>query len=59
MDMKATQADMAAEYDMKTLIEAEKIRKDKKRYGAAMKKFKEAYAAMEAVEMKSGSDEDK
>lgn len=39
-----------AEDDLRTLINAEKIKKDKARLSAAMKKHKEMMAAMQAVE---------
>ena len=38
-----------AESDLRTMIEAEKIKKDKTRYAAAMKVHKEQLAAMEEV----------
>lgn len=41
--------DWMAENDMRTLVEAEKIRKDKKRLSAALKKRDEMVAAMAAV----------
>lgn len=44
-----------AESDLRTMIEAEKIKKDKTRYGAAMKKHKEMMAAMEGIH-KGGMD---
>jgi len=40
---------MKAEMDLGTLIEAEKIRKDKTRMGAVMQCKKEKMAAMEAI----------
>lgn len=42
--------DFQAEQDLRTLIEAEKIRHDKTRKAAAMKKHKEMMAAMKDVE---------
>lgn len=46
--------DYEAENDLKALIEAEKIKKDKKRYAAAMKKHTEQMAALKAVGAKKG-----
>ncbi len=40
----------AAESDLRTLIEAEKIKKDKARYSAAMKAHREQLAALESIE---------
>ena len=42
-------ADFQAENDMRTLIDAEKIKKDKGRMSAAMKKGKEQRVALETV----------
>lgn len=42
-------ADFHAESDMRTLIEAEKIKKDSGRMSAAMKKGKEQRVALESV----------
>ena len=41
--------DWQAENDMRTLIDAEKIKKDKGRMSAAMKKGKEQRVALESV----------
>jgi hypothetical protein len=38
-----------AESDLSTLIQAEKIKKDKARYAAAMKVHKEQQAALDAI----------
>lgn len=46
MPMGKGEDDYMAESDMRTLIDAEKIKNDKKRYKAAMKKFKDFYAAV-------------
>ena len=43
-----------AEYDLRTLIEAEKIRKDPKRRKAAMKKKTEMQDALKKVEESNG-----
>ncbi len=42
-------ADFRAESDMRSLIEAEKIKKDKGRMSAALKKGKEQRVALESV----------
>jgi|GEM_PF-5905921 len=42
-------ADFHAENDMRTLIDAEKIKKDKGRMSAALKKGKEQRVALESV----------
>ena len=47
--------DYMAESDLRTMIEAEKIKKDKARYAGAMKKHKEMMAAMEGIH-KGGMD---
>jgi len=44
-----TESEYEAESDMRTLIEAEKIKKDKKRLSRAMKKAKEQRDAMQSV----------
>lgn len=41
--------DWQAHDDLRTLIEGHKIRKDKKRHGAAMNKHKEMLAALQAI----------
>ncbi len=41
--------DFQAENDMRTLIDAEKIKKDSKRMSAALKKGKEQRVALESV----------
>ena len=41
--------DYQAHSDLRTLIEAHKIHKDKTRHGAAMKKHKEMLAALQAI----------
>lgn len=45
--------DFQADSDLRTLIEAEKIKKDKKRHAAAMKKHAELMSAVEKI--KEGS----
>jgi len=47
---KASMAEYQAEADLRTLIEAEKIKKDKARYGAAMKRHKEMTQALANIE---------
>jgi hypothetical protein len=47
--MNAQMAEHQAHGDLHTLIEAEKIKKDKKRHGAAMKKHKEMLSNLKAV----------
>ena len=47
--------DYMADSDLRTMIEAEKIKKDKPRYAAAMKKHKEMMVAMEGIH-KGGED---
>jgi hypothetical protein len=47
--MPGMDKDWMAEGDLRTLIEAEKIKKDKPRYAAAMKKCKQMAADMAAV----------
>ena len=42
-------ADFQAEHDMRTLIDAEKIKKDRGRMSAALKKGKEQRVALESV----------
>lgn len=44
-----TDNDFHAENDMRTLIDAEKIKKDKGRMAAALKKGKEQRVALESV----------
>ena len=39
-----------AESDLRTLIEAEKIKKDKSRFGAAMKCHKDMMAALQEID---------
>jgi len=41
--------DFEAENDLRSLIEAEKIKRDKKRFSAAMKKRKEMKANLEKI----------
>lgn len=48
-EMKKQAKEWAADSDLRTLIEAEKIKKDKDRYAAAMKKRDEMVAAMKNV----------
>ena len=48
--MAAMDKEYMADSDLRTMIEAEKIRKDKTRYGAAMKKHKEMMAAMKTID---------
>ena len=47
--MAKDEKEYMADSDLRTLIEAEKIKKDKPRYAAAMKKHKEMMAAMEGI----------
>ena len=49
-EMPGMDKDWQAESDLRTLIEAEKIRKDKGRMAAAMKKRAEMTAALAAVD---------
>ncbi len=44
-----SETDFQAEHDMRTLIDAEKIKKDKSRMAAALKKGKEQRVALESV----------
>ena len=44
-----TEADFRAESDMRSLIESEKIKRDKKRMSAAMKKGREQRDALASV----------
>ncbi len=44
------EADWNAEADLRHLIEAEKIKKDKKRHRAAMKKHKEQMDALQSIQ---------
>lgn len=48
-EMAKQEKEWAAESDLRTLIEAEKIKKDKPRYAAAMKRRDEMVAAMKNV----------
>lgn len=48
-EMPGMDKDWMAESDLRTLIDAEKIKKDKGRYGAAMKKHKEMMDAMKGI----------
>ena len=47
--MPGIDKDYMAEADLRTLIEAEKIKKDKGRYGAAMKRCKQMATDMAAI----------
>lgn len=49
MAMDKEMAAHMAENDLRTMIDAEKIKKDKPRYVAAMKKHKELMEAMAAM----------
>ncbi len=49
MKMTAQDKKYMGESDLRTLIEAEKIKKDKPRYSGAMNARKEQIAAMQAV----------
>ena len=51
--MPKGEEDFQAESDLRALIEAEKIKKDKKRMSAAMKKHKEMMTAMSSIEKKT------
>jgi hypothetical protein len=58
-DMAKQEKQWAAESDLRTLIEASKIRKDKARFAAAMKAHKEQEAALKGVvadQGKAGAD---
>lgn len=48
----AQEKEWQAESDLRTLIEAEKIRKDKPRLAAAMKKARDEKAALTKLEQK-------
>lgn len=48
-EMAKQEKKWAAEHDLRTLIEAEVIKKDKARYDAAMKAHKEQMAALKEV----------
>jgi len=48
--MAKQEKEWRADSDLRTLIEAEKIKKDKPRYTAAMKVHKDMMAAMEKIE---------
>lgn len=48
-EMPGMDKDYQAECDLRTLIDAEKIKKDKKRHAAAMAAHKKAMADMKAV----------
>ena len=58
MASKTSLAKMDKEYqaegDLSTLIEAKKIKADKPRYAAAMKKRKEKMAMMQSLDMEKG-----
>lgn len=45
--------DWQAECDLRTLIDAEKIKKDKARHAAALKKHAEMMAAMQEIKKES------
>lgn len=49
ISMDASEDDWQAKSDMRTLAEAEEIRKDPKRYKAAMAKAKEKLAEIESL----------
>jgi hypothetical protein len=53
--MEKEQKKYMAESDLRTLIEAEKIKKDKARYGAAMKCHAEQMKALAAVKGGKGA----
>jgi len=57
----ASEAEMMAQSDMYTLVEAEKIRKEPSRYKAAMNAFRKKYKEMEDMKaaMEGGGDKDK
>lgn len=48
-EMAAQEKEWKADADLRTLIEAEKIKQDKARYAAAMKKRDEMVSAMKNV----------
>lgn len=50
MAMDKPDAKYEAENDLRTLIEAEKVKRDKKRYSAAMKMAKEQKAALAEIQ---------
>ena len=54
MSMAKMDKDMQADCDLRCLVEAEKIKRDKPRFNAAMKKRKETIAAMAAVDEEKG-----
>lgn len=47
--MSAQDKEYMAESDLRTMVEAEKIKRDKPRMAAAMKKHKDMMAAMENI----------
>lgn len=49
MPMASSEKDWQAQHDLQTLIEAEKIKRDKKRLAAAMKKKAELKKELERV----------
>lgn len=49
-EMEKQEKEWRADADLRTLIEAEKIKKDKARYAAAMKMHKEQLAALQNIE---------
>lgn len=49
-EMDKQEKEWRADSDLRTLIEAEKIKKDKARYAAAMKMHKEQLAALQNLE---------
>jgi hypothetical protein len=48
-EMAKMEKQWQAEHDLRTLIDAEKIKRDKGRYAAAMKAHKEQKAALESI----------
>lgn len=48
--MSEQEKEYMAENDLRTMVEAEKIKRDKPRMAAAMKKHKEMMAAMESID---------
>lgn len=56
-DMPGTDKDYQAECDLRTMVDAEKIKKDKGRMAAAMKKHKEMMAALSAVSKETPAEE--
>ena len=54
MSLAKMDKEYQAENDLSTLIEAKKIKADKPRHAAAMKKRKEKMAMMQSLDMEKG-----